>query len=75
MASEATVSIFRRKFSGNSFIDDEPIVRSIHSLLMSYGLAKERCITSFELLGKRVLAGEGIQAKNLSNRKRRRDAD
>jgi DNA/RNA-binding domain of Phe-tRNA-synthetase-like protein len=59
---EGTISIFQRKFSDNSYID-EPIVRSIRSLLMSGGLPKDSCVSSFELLAKRVLVGEGIQTE------------
>ena len=62
MASEAAVTIFRRKFSNISYSDD-PIVRSIHSLLMSGGLPKDKCLTSFELLAQRVLSGNGIRSQ------------
>ena len=62
VAIEATVSNFKRKFSDNSYAD-EPIVYSIRSLLMGGGLSKERCISSFEILAKKILADEGIQTE------------
>jgi len=60
MASEAAVTLFKRKFSDNSYSND-PTVRSVHSLLMSSGLPKEKCLTSFDLLAQRVLSGNGIR--------------
>jgi DNA/RNA-binding domain of Phe-tRNA-synthetase-like protein len=62
IAIEATISIFKQKFSDSSYIDD-PIVHSTRSLLISGGLAKEKCKTSFELLAKRVLAGKSIKTE------------
>jgi DNA/RNA-binding domain of Phe-tRNA-synthetase-like protein len=62
MASEAAVTRFKRKFSDNSYRND-PIVRSIHSLLMSSGLPKDKCLTSFELLAQVVLSGNGIRSQ------------
>jgi DNA/RNA-binding domain of Phe-tRNA-synthetase-like protein len=62
IAIDGTVSIFQKKFFDNPYMD-EPVVCSVRSLLTDGGLSKERCVSSFELLAKRVFDGQGIQAE------------
>ena len=62
IAIDGTVSIFRKKFFAGSYVD-EPIVCSTRLLLMSGGLSRKRCVSSFELLAKRVLDSQGIQSE------------
>ncbi len=62
LASRGTVSVFRREFAGKRLLDN-PIVRSLRLLLLKGGLPEERCASSFELLAKKVLNGEGIQTE------------
>ncbi|PIP08039.1 MAG: hypothetical protein CO012_02140 [Syntrophobacterales bacterium CG_4_8_14_3_um_filter_49_14] len=62
IAIDGAISIFCGKFFNNSYID-EPVVCSTRSLLMSGGLSKDRCVSSFELLAKKVLAGLDIQSE------------
>lgn len=62
IAIDGAVSVFQRKFFNNSYTE-EPMVRSTRLLLMSGGLSKERCVSSFKLLAKQVLDGQGIQSE------------
>ncbi|MEW6615529.1 MAG: hypothetical protein AB1401_08710 [Thermodesulfobacteriota bacterium] len=62
IAIDGAVSIFQRKFFDKPYME-EPVVLSTRSLLMKGGLSKERCVSSFELLAKRVFSGQGIQAE------------
>lgn len=63
IAIEGTVSIFREKFSHNSYFD-EPIVRSVRSLLGKNDLGQKECLSSFELLAQKILAGDDIAIEN-----------
>ena len=63
IAIDGAVSIFQRKFFDKPYMD-EPVVLSTRLLLMNGGLSKERCVSSFELLAKRVFSGQGIEAEN-----------
>ena len=63
IAIEGTVSIFREKFSHNSYFD-EPIVRSVRSLLGKNDPGQKECLSSFELLAQKILAGDDISIEN-----------
>lgn len=58
-ASQGTVSLFRRKFADNSYLN-HPVVCSVRSLLRNGGFYTQQCISSFERLAQKVLEGEAI---------------
>ena len=62
VAFDGAVSIFQKRFSDASYMDD-PVVRSTRSILKSGGLSKENSRSSFEILAEKIIGGRGIQSE------------
>lgn len=62
IALDGAVTIFQKRFSDNSYMDD-PVVRSTQSILRNSGLSEENSRSSFEILAEKVIGGRNIQSE------------